>query len=172
MIQNKISDIVKNSPIEEDPKHSILTRKWLLKICPDASEDMQIAALAHDIERAVPPRIRGIPGENYDQTKQRHAKRSADIAAKIMEEIGFIKEDIAKVKHLIENHEVGGDKESDYLRDADSIAYFEYNVNLYFKRNGAEKTKDKIMFMFGRCSERAKKMIQQIDFKPEIRKLF
>ena len=52
-VKKKIEKIIKNSLVPEDPMHSKNTLEWLLKLKPDADEALQIAALAHDIERAI-----------------------------------------------------------------------------------------------------------------------
>ncbi len=54
--KKKIEKIIKNSLVTEDPIHSKNTLEWLLKLKPDADEALQIAALAHDIERAIEKR--------------------------------------------------------------------------------------------------------------------
>ena len=55
-IKDKIGEITKKSEVNTDYKHSLSTWEWVMKISPLASEELQIAALAHDIDRAVPPR--------------------------------------------------------------------------------------------------------------------
>ncbi len=49
--------------------------------------------------------------------------------------------------------------------DADSLAYFDYNIPSYLKRNGRERAKEKIKFMYKRLSLKAKKLVGQIDFR-------
>lgn len=171
-IQKKIKEIIKKSETEEDPHHSILTREWLLKLKPDANEELQIAALAHDIDRAVSPRVLKEDGELYDEYKRRHSVRSAEVAAKLMGDYGYPLESIKKIKRLIRLHEVGGDKEINLLRDADSIAFFDYNINYYFQRKGSDITKKKIIFMFVRASKRAQKIIRGLKFSPDMKEVF
>ncbi len=164
-----------NSPLDFELKHSKLTLKWCLYLKPDADNALQIAALAHDIDRAVT----GIT-ETYDlkdyskinEFKAEHAKRSAKIISDLMKKFEFDEKTIEKVNRLVLNHEVGGDKETNILMDADSIAYFDYNINGYFKKNGKEKTKNKVKFMYRRLSEKAKKLVNEIEFEQEIKDLF
>lgn len=65
----------------------------------------------------------------------------------------------------MEKHEFGGDKASDVLKEADSLAYFEYNIPSYLKRNGKERTKEKIKFMYDRLSERGKGFVNKMKFE-------
>ncbi len=66
--------------------------------------------------------------------------RSANFIADILQKHGYEQKIIDKVKHLVENHEFGGDEESNLLMNADSLAYFDYNIPFYLKRNGEERT--------------------------------
>lgn len=167
-LKEKIGKITNRSEVKTDYQHSLSTREWVLKFSPDASEELQIAALAHDIDRAVPPRIKQREGESYANYKQRHAGRSARIIADLMRKHGYEKESIEKVFHFVENHEIGGDTETSILTDADSISYFADNIEYYFKTRGVERTKSKIKFMFERVSDRAKREISKLRFKPPL----
>jgi hypothetical protein len=173
-IKKEIGQIIKNSPVAEDPIHSELVLRWVLKLKPDADEGLQIAALAHDIERAM-AEITDSESKQKDYTeyKKEHAARSARFIAEMLKQQGYSKEVIEKVTGLVEKHEVGGDEESDILRDADSLAYFEYNMPFYLERNGEEKTKEKIKFMYKRMSDKARALIGSMNFKSkEISELF
>jgi len=54
--------------------------------------------------------------------------------------------------------------ETSILTDADSLAYFDYNVPSYLKRNGEERAKEKIKFMYDRLSEKAKNLVKEIKY--------
>lgn len=170
-IQKEIREIIKKSGIEEDARHSTLTLEWLLKLEPGASEELQIAALVHDIDRAVQPRVLQVEGELYEKYKQRHANRSAKIIAKLLREYKYSSDSTKKIEKLVAWHEVGGDEEIDLLRDADSIAFFDYNINFYLQRKGTDITKNKIVFMFARASNRAKQVIKELEYSPDVRKV-
>ncbi len=72
----------------------------------------------------------------------------------------------------MENHEFGGDKETEILKDADSIAYFDYNVPFNLKRMGRDRTKEKIKFMYKRLSPESKKFVDKMKFtNKEVAKL-
>jgi len=55
-VKRKIEEIVKESPVPEDLVHSRNTLEWVLKLDPGADEALKIAALGHDIERAIEER--------------------------------------------------------------------------------------------------------------------
>lgn len=170
-IRGEIKKIIDKSPIPVDPSHSKQVREFVLQIDPNASEELQIAALAHDIDRSVAPRTAQKPEEPYPKYKQRHALRSAKIMVDLMSKHGYSAKSITRVFKLIKNHEVGGDRETDILRDADSASYFANNIDFYLNKHGEKKTKEKITFMYDRASDRTKDLVKKMKFSKGADKL-
>jgi hypothetical protein len=170
LVKKEIESILPNSPIKEELNHSRLVLKWLLKLKPDADEALKIAAISHDIDRAI-TKITEKDLEDYskiDEFKKQHALRSARFISEILKKHDYSNDFIEKVKHLVENHEIGGDMETNFLTDADSLAYFEYNIPFYLIRNGKERTKEKIKFMYKRLSfEKSKKFVNKMKFEKQ-----
>lgn len=105
-VKNKINNIIKNSSVPEDLIHSKNTLEWLLKLDPDADEGLKIAALGHDIERAIEERkIKRRNYKNYDEFKAAHALNSARIMAEIMKECRLNKKLADDVFSLVRYHE-------------------------------------------------------------------
>ena len=174
LIEKEVESILPKSPLDFELTHARLVLKWVCKLKPDADEALKIAALSHDIDRA----ITGITERDLkdfskiNEFKIEHSIRSAKIIEEILTKHEYSKEIIKKVKHLVENHEFGGDAETDILTDADSLAYFDYNIPSYLKRNGSDRTKEKIKFMYTRLSDNAKKLVKDISYSdPEISSL-
>lgn len=167
-LKEKILSILAKSPVEEDEVHAKLVLTWMLKIKPDADVAMQIAALSHDIDRAM-SRISEsqLKIDDYNKYKEEHALRSADFVSEILKKESYPEEIIKKVSYLVSKHETGGDEESDILKDADSLAYFEYNIPFYLKRNGIERTMEKIKFMYTRLSPHGKELANNLEFQNE-----
>lgn len=174
LLKKDIEDQLPKSPLTFELKHAELTLKWLLKLRTNADEALKIAALAHDIERAVTG-ITEKDLEDYSKIhefKKEHAKRSVKITLDMMKKHGYDEQTLQKVGHLIEAHEEGGDEEQTILMEADSLAYFDYNIPHYFERYGKERTKEKIKFMYKRLSDKARKLVKQIKFNKEMQNLF
>ena len=126
LVKRKIEEVIKGSSVPEDPIHSKNTLEWLLKLTPDANESLKIAALGHDIERAIEKRkVRRQDYKDYDAFKDAHALNSANILAEIMQAHNIDKKMIDEVFSLVRHHETGGADQVDLLKDADSISYFE-----------------------------------------------
>jgi hypothetical protein len=175
-LEEEIEQIISKSPTDTDLEHARSAKKWVLRLKPDADQALQIAALAHDIERGtITPEQSKIKEDfsRYDEIKKIHGKLSADIICDLLKKHGFDKPFIERVGHLVELHEFGGDEDTDILKDADSIAFFEENIGGYLPKFGEEKLRNKIKFMFDRMSEKAKNIVKNFKYdNPKLNKIF
>lgn len=159
-----IEKVIAQSSVTEDLIHSRNTLQWLLRLKPNADEGLQIAALGHDIERAIDKRkVKRQDFEDYNAFKQAHARNSASILRQMMLDNGIRDPKfIDDVYTLVCRHEVGGDPRSNILRDADSLSYFDVNLPHYYQRNGREETLRRCLWGYRRLSEHGKTMLQEI----------
>lgn len=165
-LKERIEAIIEKSPIPEDPIHATNTLEWLLKLKPDAGEALKLAALGHDIERAIEKRkVRRADYKSYDEFKQAHALNSAKILAEIMKECNLGKEFIDDVLFLVRHHETGGSARADILRDADSLSFFHVNLPHYFVRNGTQETKRRCLWGYQKLPDNLKGIVAQFDYE-------
>jgi len=165
-VKKKIDGIIEKSLVPEDPIHAKNTLEWLLKLKPDADEALIIAALGHDIERAIEERkVRYKDYKSYDEFKKAHALNSAKILKEIMEECNVRKELVEDVFFLVSRHEIGDDKRVDVLRDADSISFFHVNLPYYFIRNGMDETKRRCLWGYRKLSDNLKGVVAEFDYQ-------
>lgn len=149
-------------------KHFERTVYWVKKLYPEADEALLAAAISHDIERAF--RDSSIDAVKYNKDgfldKEHirfHQEKGAQIIADFLTEKGASKEFVKKVSNLIARHEVGGNKEQNILKDADSVSFFENNVAHFAEKEaarvGKEKVREKFDWMFSRITSfKAKKI--------------
>jgi len=164
--KSSIEAIILGSSVPEDAVHSKNTLQWLLKLKPDADEALQIAALGHDVERAIDEcKVRREDFEQYDRFKAAHAHNSAKILKEIMLDCGLDETLIEQVYELVRRHEVGGDERSDLLKDADSISYFEVNLSHYYKRHGWDETQRRCLWGYKRLSKKVKTLAAELTFE-------
>lgn len=169
-LSSKLAELFSNADYELEAKHSIDVLNWVKKIYPEAGESLQIAALAHDLDRGVEPKIRKNQDESYDEYKARHANRSSELIEQLMIDFSFPKEIINRTITLVKNHEIGGDKETDILMDADSISFFSCNLDWYYnyKNRNLEATKEGIRYKYNRSTPRAQKIIRELTINNNI----
>ena len=165
-VKNTIEAVVAESSVPEDPVHSKNTLAWLLRLKPDADEALQIAALGHDIERAIGQRkVRRADFKDFDEFKAVHAKNSEAILKEIMDECSLPAEISDDICRLVRRHEVGGDERSDLLKNADSISYFDVNLPHYYNRHGWDETKRRCLWGYNRLSEKMKILAAKLTFE-------
>jgi hypothetical protein len=167
--KQKIRAVIAGSQVPEDPRHADNTLEWLLRLEPDAGEALQLAALAHDIDRAIEEvKVRRADFDDYDAFKAAHARHGAELLRPILAVCGVAGDTVDEACRLVEVHEVGGDPEADLLKDADSISYFDVNLPLYYQREGWAESKRRSLWGYQRLSARARKIVENIGHKEEV----
>jgi hypothetical protein len=167
-VEKHVSRLFEQAGKEPVLFHSRRTVFWLLKLKPDADQALKIAALAHDIERVSPP-----PPLEYmvaDSSKgwldpeflRLHSIKGSEIIEKLLNRLAVEPEIIEKIKFLVAGHEFAGTCEQNVLKDADSVSFFENNVEEFLqikaKKFGKEKVRAKLKWMYNRItSEKAKR---------------
>jgi len=164
-LKDEIRSIISRSKVPEDPVHAQNTLEWLLNLKPGADEPLLIAALGHDIERAMEDKkVRRDQYDDFDDFKAAHAENSARILKKIMEGFEMEKDLIEEVFRLVCHHETGGDPRSDLIRDADALSFFEVNLPMYLEREGAEKALERCRWGYKRLSTKYKGKIKEFNY--------
>ena len=108
--------------------HLEQTLAWTMELEPSASEELQIAALSHDMERAFPegsPMWEAERGWNDPLYDIAHAERSARFVGDFLRDAGLPEHKVREVVRLILVHERGGWHEADVVQAADSLSFLE-----------------------------------------------
>lgn len=137
------------------PRHLERTRDWLLELEPDAGEALQLAAVLHDIERAVPadePHPGSSAAADYNDWHQDRAMR---VAAGWLGAQGADPVLLAETCALIRVHENGGWAGADLVQAADSLSFLEVQADWFIGRVradviGADEAEQKFRWMHER----------------------
>lgn len=168
-VNKKVRSIIAESPVPEDPEHAENTVQWLTRLDPRVDCILRMAALGHDIDRALEiRRIKKADFADFDVFKAAHALNSAQIMAEIMAECGIDSESATEVRRLVALHETGGDERSNLLKNADSLSYFEINLPFYYKRNGRQKTVERSLWGYARLSATNRGYLRGISYSDPI----
>ena len=146
---------------EHGGKHLLQAEVWLQRLKPDASEEMLLAALTHDMERAFPgpdsPSLDPRDGVDNPVYNIAHCERSARIVSSYLREQGASQESIEEIARLIRAHEYGGDDDQNYVQAADSLSFLEVNVDVFLswmdagdEKWNAEAVRAKFIWMYER----------------------
>ncbi|RLB74762.1 MAG: hypothetical protein DRH15_15130 [Deltaproteobacteria bacterium] len=166
--KRRIVEVLRHSSVPEDFEHGFNTLKWVKRIMPEADVLMEIAALGHDIERAIEEKkVRREDFPDYEAFKDAHAKNSADIVRSIMQECGWDEQSIGKVARMVRLHETGGDEEADILRDADALSFFDVNLPYYFQRHDLAEVERRCRWGYSRISPSLRYLVKEMRYSNE-----
>lgn len=144
-----------------------MTRK-LEEFAPDASEHLKIAARAQHIgrwriQRSAYPMDR----TGYLTWREELKKMHAETAGKLLFEVGYEDEFIAKVKFLIRKKQLKTDLETQTLEDVVCLVFLENYMEDFVAKHDKEKVKDILKKTWGKMSEKGHKAALQLNFSPE-----
>ncbi|MEI6850861.1 MAG: DUF4202 family protein [Candidatus Saccharibacteria bacterium] len=156
-------------------KHCFKTEEWLLIIYPEADESMLIAAVAHDIDSAF-VEYKSTGSFKDPEYLAMHQEGAADVVGKFLENNDADKGLIDSVKHMVEKHEVGGDERQNLIKDADSLGFFDRNLEEFIIRHskrGSSKAilREKFDWMYDRITSLKAKEIATPMYNESIRLL-
>lgn len=157
-----------------DRDHAVDTWQWALRLDPEASFEIQVAALYHDVERLVSEadaRIEHL-APDYQAFKDAHAKGSASMARSVLAEIGLPDPVVDRICSLLRGHERRPtSREATVLSDADCLSFFSHNASGYLAYFGVDQTRRKIRFTLGRLSAAARPALDRIRMPRDVRAL-
>lgn len=144
--------------VRADLDHAHDTWQWVLRLQPEASLEVQLAALLHDIERLESEARARIEqhAPDYQAFKDAHAERGALWAAGLLADL-FDPGVVGRVATLVADHErAGGSQDRALLGDADALSFFALNSAGYLAWFGPEQTRRKVAWTWERLSPGAR----------------
>jgi hypothetical protein len=122
--------VIETYPYNRD--HLVCALDWLDRLAPGSHEAVRLATLTHDMERAFPgpdsPQMESLNDPDYNRL---HSERSARIVGSWLRGNGASEALVHNVETLILAHETGGWLEADLVQAADSLSFFDTNIELF-----------------------------------------
>jgi hypothetical protein len=160
--------------VRADYNHALDVRQWLLRLEPDASLALQLAALFHDVERLVSEadvRVEHLAAD-YQSFKDEHARRGAEMTREVLADAGASDSVRDRVAELIARHERrSDDPELALLNDADALSFFSLNSHGYASYFGLEQTRKKVAYTWNRMRESARAKLLHVRLRDDVRKM-
>ena len=130
---------------------------WLLRLAPDASEALRLAARAQHIGRWKSPRGAYPSGrEGYLQWRDDLARFHADTAAAILAEAGYESSEIARVGALLQKKRLKRDAEVQTLEDAACLVFLKHGFTDFSRKHEDEKVVDIVLKTLAKMSVRGR----------------
>jgi hypothetical protein len=142
------------------PRELLYARRlseWVLKLEPNASEALRLAARSQHIRRWEVPRS-SFPMDRagYHRWKNRLKEFHADISGAILRELGFEEELISRVKMLNLKKEFPQDPESQTMEDALCLVFLEFQLAELAAKTDREKMINALRKSWAKMSPRAR----------------
>jgi hypothetical protein len=157
--------------VRADYAHALDAWQWTLRLDPEASLALQLAALFHDVERLRSESVVRIEqhAEDYVEFKRAHARRGGELAASTLGELGLERATVDRVAELVATHEgAGASDEAASLNDADALSFFSRNSAGFADYYGAVHTRMKVRYTLARLSVRARRELRTVRLRCDV----
>ncbi|MCY1017162.1 DUF4202 family protein [Pyxidicoccus sp. MSG2] len=157
--------------VRADYQHALDAWQWVLRLRPDANLAVQAAALFHDVERLVSEADRRVEHRAQDAQSLEDAP-GAELARKVLKEVGTDVAICQRVKELVTQHErPGDDPDLALLNDADALSFFSLNASAFIRYFDAELSRHKVANTLARLRPEQRRRLGQMRFAPTVKNL-
>ena len=145
---------------------------WVLRLCPDASEELRLAARCQHICRWE------IPRDSYPMTRAGYLKWRADMkkfhaqkAGEILREVGYDETAIRRVQELNLKKNFPDDPESRALEDALCLVFLQFQFAGLAAKTAEGKTINALQKSWRKMTDAARAEALKLDFGPREKNL-
>jgi hypothetical protein len=157
--------------VAADFDHALDVWRWVLRLAPNASLAVQLAALFHDIERLISESDVRIEHTRLDYVafKTAHAAAGAHLTAALLSEVGADDGLIGRITTLVRDHErPSDDAEKQLLNRADALSFFSLNSCGFIAYYGIPHTQRKIAYTLARLGPNPGGQLRGIRLRADI----
>jgi len=130
----------------EVPKELIYGQRmsaWLMRLCPEASESLRLAARSQHIERWVTPRGSYPEGRVGYLTWRRDLKRyHAERAGEILTDLGYPDTVVSRVRALVRKERLKQDEDAQVLEDVACVVFLAHHLADFAEKHETDKVVD------------------------------
>ena len=118
--------VVRGAERPKELAHAELAVEWIRRLVPEPSDALLLAARAHHVRRWEIPRASEPTGRGgYLRWKRRLQQHHADVAARVLGEVGVDAATIERVQALVKKERLKSDPEVQALEDALCLVFVE-----------------------------------------------
>jgi hypothetical protein len=137
--------------------HARRLSRWVMQLCPNATEHLRLASRCQHICRWQMPREK-YPMDRAGYLRWRNALKAfhANKAGEILREVGYLEQTIAKVQDLNLKKNFPHDPESRVLEDALCLIFLEHQLAPLAEKTTEEKILNALRKSWTKMTERAR----------------
>ena len=145
---------------------------WVLKLEPNASEPLRLAARAQHLCRWEIPRSEfPMTRPGYLKWRQTLKNLHADKAAAILAECGYDQQVVARVRQLIRKELLPHDVETCVLEDALCLVFLEHQLGELAGKSTEDKVVNALRKSWGKMTEHGHRFALGLSYSPEQKRL-
>ena len=170
--EDPTTEVVGGVPRPRELVYSERLTAWVLRLHPEASEALRIAARGQHLCRWT------IPRQQYEMTRRGYLKWRetlktfhAQRVGELMRETGYSEPEITRVQRLMSKRELSGDSETQTLEDALCLVFLETQFADLRKKEPEAKMIEILQKTWKKMSDRAHHEALQLPFGTEERAL-
>ena len=157
--------------VEDSQPRELLYAKrltdWVLRLCPDAGEELRLAARSQHICRwEIPRDSHPMPRAGYLKWRADLKKFHAQKAGEILREAGYDETAICRVQELNLKKNFPDDPEARVLEDALCLVFLEFQLAGLAARTAEDKTINALQKSWQKMTEAARAEALKLDFGP------
>ena len=161
------SEVVNGSPRPRELAHAEWLTEWVLRLCPEASEVLRLAARCQHLCRWMIPRNSyPITRPGYLQWRAELKKFHAQKAGEILRETGYDDVTIRRVQDLNLKKNFPSDPESRVLEDALCLVFLERQFTVLVDRTGEDKVVNALQKSWKKMSPAGQAAALKLEFGP------
>lgn len=165
-------DSVEGVPQPRELVYAQRLTDWVLRLNPDASEALRLAARCQHIRRwEIPrdsfPRTR----EGYLRWKERLKRHHADVAGTMLQSAGYDPETIERVRSLNLKRDLRKDPDCQILEDALCLMFLEHQLGPLAERHPEEKVIVALQKSWAKMSPTGREAALTLNYTPREREL-
>jgi Domain of unknown function (DUF4202) len=150
-------------PYDKEVRHSELATKWVLRLRPDAREELLLAARAHHIRRWAIPRASYPEGRaGYLRWRRELQKAHAADVAQILGAEGYDDPTIARVQDIVRKRNLARDPEVQAFEDALCLVFVEDQLAEFSTRVDEAKLADIVDKTLDKMSPEGRRLVSEL----------
>lgn len=174
---SKVDELNSQDPNQEmvdgvaQPRELVYSKRltaWVLRLNPQASEALRIAARGQHVCRWTIPRNRyEMNRRGYLRWRETLKAFHADTVARLMRETGYSEEMIEQVRRIISKRHLGEDPDTQTLEDALCLVFLETQFADLRKKTPDDKMIEVLRKSWAKMSARAKEEVRRLPLQEE-----
>jgi hypothetical protein len=164
--------LVRGTLRPKEQAHAELMTEWVLRLRPDASEELQLAARAHHIRRWILPRSQYPAGrQGYLEWKTELRRRHAADLREILFATGYPEPSITRACSILQKHGITRDPEVRTLEDALCLVFLETQFEETAARLDRSKMINALRMSISKMSEQGRQAAVALTLPEHLREM-